>query len=367
MRLGLLELIRKPGRFVVVGVALSVLVVLMLFLAGLLDGLYKGSTGAIRAADPDLVVYSDDARESFLRSSIDQAELNQILAVEDVTEVGGFGITLLGVQIPGESDLADGAIVGYELPSGTLPEPPGFGEALADRTLEDAGAAIGDRIAVGPAASEIEIVGWVDDTNYLLQSGIWVAPETWRTVQNENRPDAPVGDTEFQSAMVRIDSSADAEVVAAQIDDSIGSTETRTQSQAISAIPGIEEQTTTFTYVIVATVVVSALVVALFFALLTVERTALYAMLKALGSSSFRLVVGLGTQALAIAFGSFAVGGAITFGLAQVLPPEIPTAFEPSRVFLILLAVCLTSLLGSLISLRRITRIDPAAALGAGV
>lgn len=40
MRLAVRELLRRPGRFTVVGGALTVLVLLLLFLGGLLDGLY---------------------------------------------------------------------------------------------------------------------------------------------------------------------------------------------------------------------------------------------------------------------------------------------------------------------------------------
>ena len=71
MRIALIELRRRPGRFSVAGAALTLLSILLLFLGGLLDGLTLNSTGAIRAHDADAIVFSDDARTSFLRSSID--------------------------------------------------------------------------------------------------------------------------------------------------------------------------------------------------------------------------------------------------------------------------------------------------------
>lgn len=367
MRIAVLELLRKPSRFVFVGGALSVLVVLILFLGALLDGLYLNSTGAIRATEADAFVFSDDARESFLRSSIAEAEFVAIAATDGVEEVGGIGFTLLGLSVPGEDDLADGAVVGYELASGALPTPPPPGEAYADRSLGDVGADIGDVISVGPAGTEIEIVGWVEDSNYLQQSGLWVEPDTWRRVQNENRPDAPVGASEFQAAAVRVEPGADVSAVGAAIDAGTGNTRSLSESETILAIPGIEEQSATFNAVIVATVLVAALVVTLFFVLLTVERTSLYAMYKALGASSLRIMTGVVTQAVLISAGAFVVAGLLTFGLAQVVPPEVPAEFEVSRAITTVVAVLATSILGSLISLRRITQIEPASALGAGV
>ena len=70
LKLPVRELRRNPSRFVVATVVLAFLSTLLLFLGGLLDGLYLGSTGAIRAQDADVVVYSSSARDSFLRSRI---------------------------------------------------------------------------------------------------------------------------------------------------------------------------------------------------------------------------------------------------------------------------------------------------------
>ena len=71
MKLALRELRRRPGRFAVAAVILTLIALLLMFLGGLLDGLIGSQTGAYRAQDADLVVYSDTARESLVRSRID--------------------------------------------------------------------------------------------------------------------------------------------------------------------------------------------------------------------------------------------------------------------------------------------------------
>ena len=59
MRLALRELRRSKRRFAPTMVALALLVVLLLMLGGLLDGLYLGSTGALRAQkSTHVVVYT---------------------------------------------------------------------------------------------------------------------------------------------------------------------------------------------------------------------------------------------------------------------------------------------------------------------
>lgn len=367
MRLAWRELVRRPGRFVVAGSALTLLVLLLLFLGGLLDGLFLNTTGAIRAQDADAIVFSDDARESFLRSTIDADTRTEVEAVDSVESVGGLGLSLLGIAAPSLDDIENGAVAGYERSTGALPEPPGPGQAYADRGLEDLGAAVGDTVRVGPAEVPLEIVGWVDDTNYLLQHGLWVAPDTWREVQNANRPDAVVADGEFQVLTVDIVAGADPETVRADIDRATGSTDSLSEDEAVFAVPGVVEQNSTFQAVIGVTLFVVGLVVALFFALLTLERLGLYSVLKAVGASTSTLVLGVILQSVAVALGAFLIGGALTLGLAQIIPAAVPVQFEVGRALFIAAAVVLTSVVGALVSLRRIIRVDPASALGAGV
>jgi len=361
MKLAWLELRRRPGRFAIVGSALVVLVLLMLFLGKLLDGLFLGSTGAIRAHEADFFVYSEDARSSLLRSSITDADLD----VEDI-DASGFGVTLLGIAIPGEQEIANGSISGYERASGRLPEPPSTGQGYGDDSLRDLGAEVGDVVEIGPMRTPIELIGWVDDSNYLLQNSIWVNGETWRRVQNENRPDAPIADDEWQVGVVhwpewRSDA-PDGDLVSRLTGGSV-----LDERGATFAIPGVPEQNSTLTAVIWTTAFVIAVIVALFFALLTLERTGLYAVLKANGASNRMLIGGLILQAVVIALVAYAIGGLLSWLLGLAVPPEVPVQYTTSRAMFVLVAVVVAAVIGGLVSFRRVLRIEPAAAIGAGL
>ncbi|MGI9540186.1 MAG: ABC transporter permease, partial [Miltoncostaeaceae bacterium] len=209
------------------------------------------------------------------------------------------------------------------------------------------------------------IVGWVDDTNYLLQNGLWVEPDTWREVQNRNRPDAPVVPGEFQTLVVRTDDGANRDDVLVAIDAATGTTETLTIDQAISELPGVEQQQSTFNQIIGVTVVVALVVIALFFALLTVERTALYGVLKALGARSRTLFLGLMVQAVILTAIASAIGAAMVLVIDGLIPPgSIPLYVAPSRLVLSAILLVLAAIVGCAFSLRRVLRVDPASALG---
>lgn len=366
MKLAWLELRRQPGRFAVIGVALMLLVLLMLFLGKLLDGLFLGSTGAIRIQEADGFVYSGDARQSLQRSQIDDDTLRAMAEIDGVDGTGGLGVSLLGVGAEAFEEPVNGAIIGYANPSGRLPVPPAPGEGLADSKLEELGVSLGDTVVVGPSQVPITIVGWVDDSNYLLQNSVWVDGATWRGVQNANRPDAAVAPDEWQIGVYWVTAGADVDAVAASVAELTGG-EVLTETEAAFAIPGVPEQSSTLSAIIYVTAFVVALVVALFFALLTLERAGLYAVLKATGASNGTLMAGLILQAVVVALVAYAVGGLLSFLLGLVVPAGIPLEYSTSRAIFIMVAVVVAAVVGGLASFRRIIRIDPASAIGAGL
>jgi putative ABC transport system permease protein len=126
----------------------------------------------------------------------------------------------------------------------------------------------------------------------------------------------------------------------------------------------VSQQDAVFTSIIGVTFAVAGIVVALFFALLTIERVGLLGVLKAVGASSRTLAAGLTLQALLVASGALAIGSVLALGLARVIPETVPLTLEPGRFAFTAVGLVLTSVIGSAISFRRIVRIDPASAVG---
>lgn len=366
MKLPLRELRRSPSRFVVATIVLAFLATLLLFLGGLLDGLYLGSTGAIRAQKADAIVYSDSARDSFLRSRITPELRAEIERAPGVDAVGGLGFVLLGAQVPGESELADVAVAGYELAPKGVPAPPADGEGIADSRLQDQGVSKGDTILVGPAATPITIVGWVDDTGYLLQGSVWVNLTTWRAVQNANRPDSAVAEDVVQALVVRGNGTQTGNLTDAIDTATSGATHSLTIDDAVLALPGVKQQKSTFNQIIYSTLVVVLAVVGLFFSLLTLERMGLYGVLKAVGATTKRLFAGVVLQAVIVTVVAFVAGSLLALLAAAGMPAKVPLLLTPTRFVFTFVGLLVASVLGSAISLRRVTRIDPASAIGGG-
>jgi putative ABC transport system permease protein len=368
MKLALRELIRRPGRFVTATVILTLIAVLLMFLGGLLDGLIRLSTGAVRAQQADAIVYSEASRSSFLRSRIEPGDRAAIEEADGVDEVGGLGVVLLGARVPGNGprDLANVAVWGYELPPDGVPEPPGAGEAYADDLLRADGVEVGDELLIGPARTPVTVVGWVTDTAYNGQGGLWADLETWRRVLADNRPDAVLADGVVQALVVRSADSVETVDLAAAIEEATdGRAFALTVDEAIDEIPGVTEQQTTFNQILGVTVVIALVVISLFFALLTVERTALYGVLKAIGARSRTIFAGLVVQATVVTLVASIVAGVLVIVLDLLIPPgSIPLYVSAGRIILSIVLLLVAAVAGSAFSLRRVLRVDPASALG---
>jgi len=367
MNLGLKELRRRPGRFGAAAAALVLISVLTLFLGGLLDGLYLGSTGALRAQPGDLMTFSGNSKLSVIRSRITGEQRAEIAKIDGVTAVGGVGFALVSAAVPNQSEPASVTVIGYELAPAGVPDRPMVGEAYADQSLETKGVRIGQVLAVGPKQLPIKVVGFVSDTNFLQQGALWTAPTTWREVLASARPDQTLPSGTFQAVTVqtaRATDPAGQASIAASIDRSVAGVRTVTRDDAVLALPGIKEQNSTFTAVIGVTLLVAGIVVALFFALLTLERTGMYGVFKAIGASSGQVFAGVITQALVVAVVSFLVSVLLVVLAAAGIGDALPLTLVPRRLATTALALTVTAALGAAISLRRVVRIDPAAAIG---
>ena len=110
--------------------------------------------------------------------------------------------------------------------------------------------------------------------------------------------------------------------------------------------------------------VVVGIVIALFFALITLEKRGQLAILKAIGSSNWLLLRGVLVQALIATVAGYVLGFALSRLLALVLPPAVPVEFLAGTARTLFFATIVMGAVGAVLSFRRIIRIDPASALG---
>ena len=235
----------------------------------------------------DAIVYDSTAQASFVRSRIDPELRATVEAVPGVTAVGGSGScsSAPGCPATGARSRQRRAVrlrTRARRRARHAARRPGVRRRRAEgrrhRGRHD------DRTR--PGRTPVEIIGFVTDTSYSGQGSLWASPTTWRDTLAANRPDAQVADGVFQALVVQGDGGR---ICRRRSTPRPTARPNRSRSQgAVDAIPGVEQQRSTFAQIIGVTVAIALVVIALFFALLTVERTALYGVLKALGHGRAR-------------------------------------------------------------------------------
>lgn len=371
MRLAWRELFRRPKAFLVPMGALLLLALLLLYPSAILDGVVGDGTAAMRNAHADLIVYARDANGVILRSRVEPTTRATVSGVAGVDEVATFDVALFTGTVSGEEEPVGFAVLTSDEKIDSAA--PGPGEAYVDATLQErAGIEEGSEIVLGPFLLPVKVVGFTHGTNLLFNGGMVVDKATWLaawgqapTAGSEGEgASTPVGAAASQALLVSVDPDADTGDVAAAIDDSTGSeTQTFTRSAAVRAIPGVEQQESTFGYIRIVTLVVALVVVGLFLSFVTLERAPLYAVMKALGASSWQLFLALVTQVLLITDLAVYAAALVTWGLTR-LPLELPTEMRMGRFVETAVALRTAAVIGSVLSLRRVMRIDPADAIG---
>jgi putative ABC transport system permease protein len=369
VRLAFAEIRRNRGRFVAITFALALVSLLVLILAGLSDGLWYGATGAIRNSRADLIVVSGDSLKSIARSNLPLSDVDRVGAVPGVADAGALGMVSGSAQGPRGAITV--AVVGFlpgrpgappDVQSGRLPAAGERGVAAADTTMRDKGVRLGSTVTV--ASVPLRVVGFVRDAQYLLQPTLWTPVEVWQDIRARIQPETGGDPGRVQALPVRLAPGASATAVQRRIDAALGDSTTITRDAAVLAIPGAAQMRSTFLQIIVTSFLVAGLVIALFFALVTLEKRDLLATLKALGASNGRLIRGLLAQALLVSGAGLLLGGLAARGITLLLPPSFPAVFRGQTTLTLILVTLLTATAGAALSFRRVARIDPASALG---
>jgi putative ABC transport system permease protein len=366
MNLAIAEFRRAKGRFTSITAALSLIVFLVLVLGALGDGLFFGGTGAVRSSTATAYAFSSDAEGSLIRSRLPlsaESELEAQNGVEQATAIGALITTTSSV--PGGADVvvmgfvpeADPAGVPSQVVAGQLPTPAQPEGVAVDEALADAGLGLGTTLDVGGVQSTV--VGVVADAQYQGLPTAWTGFDTYGQMRAAVRPEAagqPVEPSTFGLIL------ADDQPVA-ELTPPAGIAVLSNEETYLS-IPGVREQKSSLNAIIGASLAVGGLVVALFFALVVLEKRELFAALKALGASSSRLGGGVVLQALGATITAVVVGAVAARAVGWLLPDDIPFLFRPETLVVSGTLTVVAGVIGAVLSLRRISRIDPATALG---
>ncbi|MEU3608820.1 ABC transporter permease [Streptomyces sp. NPDC035033] len=349
------DLRSAKGRFALMGTVIVLITLLVGLLSGLTAGLARENVSAITGLPADRIAFAAPPAGrsvSFTDSTVTEEQWNAWAERPGVTGAAPLGIRTLNAAA-GERTAAVSAF-GTEPGDGLAPGAVAPGRAvLSESAAEELGAGAGDAVRLGPL--EVTVAAVAGDASYSHTPVVWTSLDDWQRLGHG-------GTATGEQATVIALRGAGADWAAG---DAAAGTEARTVDAALTALGSYQAENGSLQLMRGFLFVISALVIGAFFTVWTVQRSGDVAVLKALGASTpyllrdalgqavLMLVAGtlLGTG-LALGIGALVSGGDVPFVLSPL------TLLGPAAVIIALGAV------GSALSIRRITAVDPLTALG---
>ncbi|GAF38411.1 ABC transporter permease [Agrilactobacillus composti DSM 18527 = JCM 14202] len=345
------EIWHNKMRYGLIIVTIFLTAYLIFFLTGLAVGLGRNNRTAIDQWPAQQIVLSNYANQSLVASTITPQQVQAAGLTQKGTPMGQTSVV---VKAQGKSAKIDGTLFGIrwnsfiapKLTAGRLPRQ--TNEVVVDDGLLAAEISRGDKITLNGSKTLYKIVGVTHDNRFYTVPVIFTNLSTFRQQRygsdNVNNISAIVlrhKTTLKGDDLVQVSKAA-----------------------LINHIPGYTAQVATFGLMIGAMILIIFLTIGIFMYILTIQKISLYGIMRAQGIGNRTIVGALFSQILLVSLLGVVLA-VLALGLTHaVMPAKVPF-YSNWWLTLILGALnVLIALLGGAISLPKILKVDPLAAIG---
>lgn len=365
MFLALREFKHAKLRFIMIGMILVLISWLVFILSGLGNGLSSLSAATFKNMNADYVVFEEGSRHSMLRSVISEDLIKELKLQEHVNEAAPMGFQT-AVLLTSDDEKIDASLLGINPDSFLEPEVI-EGSSLVDGkvngvivndVLKNQGIKLGDTLEIEGTDKMIEVIGFVENESFNHLPSIFMIMDTWRDIHFA----APGSDMGVNNPVNAIMLQGD-NIVPEDIEKSVAGIEIATKKEAINGIPGYTAENGTIMMMLGFLLAISAFVITVFFYVMTLQKTNQFGIMKAIGASNSFLGRAVVSQVFILAVISIGIGILLTYGTAAIFPEGMPFALNSSLVISYGLVMLAVSVLSSLLSVRKITKIDPLLAM----
>lgn len=353
MFLALREIRHQPTRFVLIVAVIVLVSYLTFFLAALAGGLAHSYRSAIDQWGATSVALTDASNDNILASRLTSA---QVAAAPDSRETATLVTSAVVAEDKGGTKtdiyafgLTEGSFLAPTLTEGAEPTDP-TRQVVADDSLKALGWKIGQSFTLTGSDHTWEVSGFAHDQSFQAVPVVFFDQTTLIK-------DGPSSVSPTPNALVsRTDLSTDSAITGSGLD-------VLTTGTFISTLPGYSAQVLTFSLMIGSLIVIASFVLGIFIYVLTLQKRAVLGILKARGVPTAYLIGSGAFQTGLLAACGVAAGLALTLLTSLVLPRAVPFRADPLADLAITAAFLVCSLLGGLISVRVVSRIDPVEAI----
>ncbi|MBY0118019.1 ABC transporter permease [Paenibacillus xylanexedens] len=372
MYLAIREMRYAEGRYALIATIMVLVSFLVLFVTGLAQGLAYDNAASVKNMAATHFVLEQDSNHRFTRSQVDQDQLNQARSVVGQENAEPLGVKMTTVSPTGDTKKIDVTLFmvnpeGWLAPTVTEGSPitdQTKGQVVVDHKLTESGVTIGTVLVDQATGAEWTVGGFVQNESFSHSPVVFLNEQEWLALQGSSRTSQASADTNANAPIFNAIAIKDGGEQVDRLSTAIPNTEVITKSDAVSAIPGYKEEQGSLLMMIAFLYVISAFVLAVFFYVITIQKTSQFGILKAIGTRNGYLAGSVSLQVLVLSVGSLVISLLLVRLFESILPASMPFQLGLSTLALTCVLFILMSVAGSLFSVWKVTKIDALDAIG---
>jgi len=348
------EIKNNKLRFTLIVGVLMLISYLLFFLSGLANGLENMNKEAVDKWDADGIILTEESDISLPQSSMrmkdfdgkgadDYAVLGNFSAIAS-TDDAKTNVSIFGIK--------DNKFIMPELTEGKPFKK--TGEVIANDSLKEDGFQIGDTLTLSSTDVTLSIVGFTDHAKFAAAPVLYSDLKTVQQIRYGN--DIENYEDQINGIVVRTDN-----LESISVDKDLQVIDTTT---FIENMPGYSEQNLTLTLMIYFLFVISAVILAIFLYVLTIQKVSIYGVMKAQGISNRYIANSVIAQTLLLSLAGVLIGLVLAMITGAFLPAAVPVMFNYGEMLIYGAVLVIVSVLGALFPVRSIVKIDPLDAIG---
>ncbi|MED1556887.1 ABC transporter permease [Bacillus paramycoides] len=354
MFLALKELKQSKLRYGLIGTIMILLSFLVLIISGLANGLSNANASSILEMKAEKFVVSEDAEGKLLRSQIKKEDVDNVLAQVSEKEAVPMHIAMSTFEKEGSSKKVDIAIFANKQDSFITPKviegkaiDLEDNEIIIDESAKNKGLALNDKIVDPISKKAFKVVGFTENEMFSHAPVAYMNEKVWESIALPHQKEY--------------------NVIALNTDKEINNAKVVDKKEVLQSIPGYKEEQGTLTMIIAFLLVITALLIGVFFYVITLQKTQQLGVLKAIGTKNSYLANSLVVQAVFLTVVALIVGIGLTLAVQTVFPESMPFLLTTTMMVQYSIIFIVISVLGTLISLYQVLKVDALEAIGGGM
>lgn len=225
------------------------------------------------------------------------------------------------------------------------------GEVVVNDSLaKEDGLQVGDQLKVAGSKQTLKIVGFTDEAMYNVAPVIYMSLADFQEIR-------------FNQALPKEAQKINAIVLREKPKQVANHLEEIKISDFIDDLPGYRAQNLTFAFMIGFLIVIAAIVIGIFIYILTMQKQAIFGVMKAQGISNFFIARSVFVQTAILAFVGIVLGLALTYLSSLVLPAAVPFAIFWGLYLAVSVGMWVIAILSAVFSVSTVVKIDPLQAI----